>query len=104
MNENRFALRAHMLIEDADDGIILIDSHNGTMWSSNQTARALLTRLQKDASSAELVEALTAAFEVPIMVAWRDVERFLESLSTMGLLDVVAEERTVSVLADLAVA
>lgn len=97
MEDDRFVLRTRILVEVAgDDSMILIDGHSGNMWSSNATAKALLTRLQSGATGGELIEALTAAFDVAISVASRDVERFLETLSAMDLLEVAGSSQTIS--------
>lgn len=89
MDGSRFALRPHVLIEQdpLSDDVILIDGHTGTMCSCNATAAVLLLQLEEGVTQEELVETLLAAFFVIKAAAQRDVGRFLESLSVMGIVE-----------------
>lgn len=84
-----FTLRSHILIE-SDQGsndVILIDGHTGTVCASNATAGTLIMNLRVGATLQALVDALVAQFEVTTERAHKDVERFLDHLSAMGMIE-----------------
>jgi len=89
MNNDRFVLRAHILIENdrACDDVILIDGHTGTVCASNASAGALILSLRAGATFEALVGALLARFDVTAARARRDVARFLDNLSALGLVE-----------------
>ena len=89
MSSGRFVLRSHVLIErnPQTEDVTLVDGHTGTICSCNATAAVLLLQLEGDATQEEMAVALQTEFDVTDAVARRDVGRFLESLSSMGIVE-----------------
>lgn len=106
MSSGRFALRSHVLIErdhQAED-VILVDGHTGTICSCNATAAVLLLQLESNATQEEMAMALLTEFDVTEAVARRDAGRFLESLSSMGIVELRKVEKDEFARRNLAVA
>ena len=94
MSSSRFVLRSHVLIErnHQTEDVTLVDGHTGTICSCNATAAVLLHQLEGEATQEEMATALLTEFDVSEAAARRDVGRFLESLSSMGIVELREEE------------
>ena len=71
---------------DVDDEVIALDLGNSRYLAMNGTGAMLWKTLAAGASRDRLVELLTDEFDVDTAQAAADVEAFLESLSSQGLL------------------
>lgn len=89
MSSGRFVLRSHVLIErnHQTGDVILVDGQTGAICSCNATAAVLLLQLEGDVTEEEMAVTLLAEFDVSEAAARRDVGRFLESLSSMGIVE-----------------
>ena len=59
----------------------------GNMLKLNGTGKFLWEKLSVDVTLDELVSFLVAEYEIDTSIAKRDIERFLESLRTLGALE-----------------
>ncbi len=80
-------LAAHAMLETADDGGMLIDTHTGAMFACNATAWEALARLADGDGVKEVAARLAEIFEIDRDQASDDVDALLVQLQGMGLVD-----------------
>lgn len=82
-----YRLRGDGLIwRSFDDEGVVLDVDRSLYLGTNETATALWPRLREGATREQLVEALTAEFDVEEDVAGGDVDAFIAELRQHGLL------------------
>ncbi len=83
-------LRKDFLIYTTDEKTLLVPS-GGTAFSGvvrgNKTFGAILELLKMETSPGEIVNAMTARFDVPEDTVRQDVEKVLSELRNIGALD-----------------
>jgi|GEM_PF-3028748 len=94
MQERVFRLKQQMMLEgDTDtDGMVLIDGHTGSMCACNPAAGVMLVLLNASVSQSQLSRELRRRFGISKDRAAMDVQEFLQSLSAMGAIEMVAAQ------------
>jgi len=94
MQERVFKLKQQMMLEGnaGADGRVLIDGHTGSMCACNPAAGVMLELLKGSVSQAQLRRELRRRFGISKDRASTDVQEFLQSLSAMGAIEMVAGE------------
>lgn len=84
----RLRLRADALDwREVDGEIVALDLRSSTYLGLNRTGAILWTTLARGATRQELLDRLTADFDVAREAAGRDVDEFVASLEAKGLLE-----------------
>lgn len=80
-------LRAEGLAwREVEGGIVALDANQSEYLAVNATGRLLWPQLEQGATRRQLVDTLTANFEVDEATATADLDAFLANLAELGLL------------------
>lgn len=71
---------------EVEGGIVALDAHQQEYLAINATGRLLWPHLEQGATRRQLVDTLTASFEVDEATAAADLDAFLADLAERGLL------------------
>jgi hypothetical protein len=71
---------------EVDGQVVVVDSQQSECFAVNRTGRLLWPQLEAGATRGELIETLTARFDVAEATAAADVDAFLAALAARGLL------------------
>jgi hypothetical protein len=74
------------------DGGVLLDIERGVILSLNVAGSKVWTKLQQNLSVNQIVEEISAEFDIPCETAWQDVKEFMHSLQDHTLLKVDGQE------------
>jgi Coenzyme PQQ synthesis protein D (PqqD) len=77
---------------EIDNEIVALDLESSSYFTANSTASVLIKRLADGAVGVQdLVDVLTAEFDVDLGKAEADVEQFIRALDSQGLLDMESD-------------
>jgi hypothetical protein len=82
--DSQWSQADHVLVTDLPDGLVLMDSHQGRMFSLNSTGRFIWHLLP--ATRPALTAQLQATYGLPGDLAQRDTDQLLDHLCTHGLI------------------
>jgi len=87
MNSNNLMPGKHVVVTDFDGGEgILVDLNTKKYFQLNETAMVVWKGLEQGKTVGEIVDDMTAKYEVALENATRSVERILDNFQTYKLL------------------
>jgi len=87
MNSNNLMPGKHVVVTDFDGGEgILVDLNTKKYFQLNETAMVVWKGLEQGKTVGEIVDDMTAKYEVALEKATRSVERILDNFQTYKLL------------------
>lgn len=79
-------LSKHVTVSRHSEGIVLLDSGKGAVFSANATGARLWESLCRGESPRSIATSLSREFAAPAEIIERDAERFLAALVREGIL------------------
>lgn len=70
--------------------VVVLDLKSSTYLSVNDSGSAIWRRLQEPASRDQLIDAVVEQFDVERNIAEADVDSFLDTLESRGLIETIA--------------
>ena len=86
MNERVLVANPNVVVQQTNDGAILMDMASGDCFELNRLGADVWGRLGKGESPAELVANVAASYDVPAAKVESDVQALLQLLTQNGLL------------------
>jgi hypothetical protein len=86
MNEGALVANPNIVVQQTNDGAILMDMASGDCFELNRLGAEVWARLGKGESPAELVASVAASYGVPPATVQSDVQALLQVLTDSGLL------------------
>ncbi|WP_017539742.1 PqqD family peptide modification chaperone [Nocardiopsis halophila] len=80
-------LKPWVTMSTNDEGALLLDSRRGVYWHLDPVGVSVAEALEREPSLDDLVQAVTAEFDVDANVAKRDVRRLLKDLKKARLIE-----------------
>jgi hypothetical protein len=69
-----------------DEGVVLLDVSSGKIFHSNPVGSRVWVKLQEGSSLSKIVDEITAEFNAPREQVEADVQEYVQSLKTGGLI------------------
>ncbi|MFC8006837.1 lasso peptide biosynthesis PqqD family chaperone [Streptomyces olivaceus] len=80
MNQQRYALRAHVSYVETIDGAVLLNRRTGRYWQLNPTAALVLRTLCEDGTPEQAADTLAQQYPAAADRAHDDVQALLQAL------------------------
>jgi hypothetical protein len=92
MPDHAVAISPHVLCEQLDDEIVLLDMRSGHYFGLSPVATRLWSHLQQGSTLEQAQAALLAEFEVDMATLEADVEELVRTLEEKALLERLPQE------------
>lgn len=69
-----------------DDGAVILDIKGGQLYSTNRVGARILALLEEKAHLPDIADRIKSEFDAPLDLVRADLDRFVESLGSRGLL------------------
>lgn len=92
---NMYTVSKSIRVTKAAEGAVLLAIEAGKVLRLNPTGLLVLERLQNGATEGEIVDAMTAQFQIAREIARSDVTEFLQQLHSLGLVEKAISDRAV---------
>jgi hypothetical protein len=83
----RPVLAPGLRVSTHDEGAVILDIDGGQIYSTNKVGARILALLQQRVESQDIADQIKMEFNAPIERVRADLDCFLESLRSRGLLD-----------------
>ena len=80
-------IKPNVRIEQSEDKIIIIDDIHGEFYECNDTALFMIRKIYKGITREELIKQIIDNYDIENYEAHAEVDRFLNSLFLMGILE-----------------
>jgi hypothetical protein len=69
-----------------DDGAVILDIDGGQLYSTNRVGARILALLEEKTHLLDIADRIKSEFDAPLDLVRADLDRFVESLGSRGLL------------------
>ena len=82
----RLVLAPGLRVSAHDDGAVILDINGGQLYSTNKVGARIIALLEAKTNLHDIADRIKTEFDAPRDRVWADLERFVGSLKTRGLL------------------
>ena len=86
MIDARLALAPGLRVSVHDEGAVILDIDGGQLYSTNKVGARILAILQETTNLQDIADRIKSEFDAPLEQVRADLDCFMVSLSTRGLL------------------
>src|SRR5579863_2562891 len=73
-------------VSSHDDGAVILDIDGGQLYSTNRVGARILALLEEKTRMPDIADRIKSEFDGPLDLVRADLDRFVESLGSRGLL------------------